>query len=66
MQQCMLDQFVANNGVLPDTADAACQNSSDIDIWQPTTPSQIRAKALWSDIEASLDCNEVCCAIITG
>jgi hypothetical protein len=64
MMTCMLQEFESGQ-TDPMTASTTCQSKPEILISQPSTPSQSKAKALWDEIEASLDCTEVCCAVVT-
>lgn len=66
MMQCMLDEFQLQGQTDPTIASETCQQKTDIAIWQPVAgTSQARAKALWSEIEGSQNCIEVCCAFVT-
>jgi hypothetical protein len=65
MQDCMASAFDnSTTGVLPDDAESKCLTTVGLD--NPTTADAINAKALWTEINSNLFCNEVCCAVITS
>jgi hypothetical protein len=62
MQTCMVQKFELS-GTLPANAQEECLASSGMN---GTGPDAANARALWAEIDTNLDCNEVCCAIITS
>lgn len=66
MMTCMVDQFDSQGQTDPVAASETCQQKATIAIWQPAAgTSQAKARALWAEIEGSIDCPEVCCALVT-
>ncbi len=65
MMACMVFEYEENNQTDPIVASETCQKKVAIAIWQPVSDSEAKAKALWTEGEESLDCTEVCCAVVT-
>ena len=59
MMQCMYDAAVANGGTLPTGQDGLCQTEK---MSGSDAATIAEAKALWGEIQISLDCSIPCCA----
>jgi hypothetical protein len=66
MMNCMAKAFDdSSTGMLPETADSDCQASTGLSSTSASA-SATRAAALWTEIQVSLYCSEVCCYDITS